>query len=80
MAKVLVVYATRSNETKRIGELISEGIRFGGDEAKCVNITEIKKEGRDFLSPLWGSLALKRPPRSWWTADSGTHPGNDDRL
>ncbi len=44
MGKVLVVYATRGGETKAIASLIAEGIRFTGAEAKCVNITEIKKE------------------------------------
>ena len=44
MAKVLVVYATRSGETKNIANLIAEGIRFAGDEAKVINVTEIKKE------------------------------------
>ena len=44
MAKALVVYATRSGETKNIADLIAEGIRFSGAEANVVNITEIKKE------------------------------------
>ena len=44
MAKVLVVYATRTGETKDIAELIAEGIRFTGTEATVKNVTEIKKE------------------------------------
>lgn len=44
MAKVLVVYATRSGETKRIAQLIGEGIRFSGAEADLVDITNIKTE------------------------------------
>ena len=44
MAKVLVVYSSRGGETKAIANLISEGIRFTGAEAKCINITDIKKE------------------------------------
>ena len=44
MAKALVVYATRTGETKNIAELIAEGIRFSGIEAKVVNVTEVKKE------------------------------------
>lgn len=44
MAKALVVYCTRTGETKAIAELIAEGIRFQGAEAKVVNVTEIKKE------------------------------------
>ena len=44
MAKVLIVYATRTGETKQIGELIGEGIRFGGHQANVVDVKEIKKE------------------------------------
>jgi flavorubredoxin len=44
MAKVLVVCATRTGETCRIGELIAEGIRFSGHEANVVKIDAIKKE------------------------------------
>ena len=44
MAKVLIVYATRTGETEQIGNLIAEGIRFGGHEAQVANIKEIQKE------------------------------------
>jgi len=44
MAKALIVYTTRSGETKNIAELIAEGIRFSGADAKVVNANEIKKE------------------------------------
>jgi flavorubredoxin len=44
VARVLVVYATRTNETKAIAELVAEGIRFTGGEANVVNVNEIKKE------------------------------------
>ena len=44
MAKALVVYTTRTGETKDIAELIAEGIRFTGAEATVANVTEIKKE------------------------------------
>ena len=44
MAKALIVYATRSGDTKDIADLIAEGIRFTGAEAEVVNITQIKKE------------------------------------
>ena len=44
MAKALIVYATRTGETKQIGELIAEGIRFGGHQAEVVDVKEIKKE------------------------------------
>ena len=44
MAKALVVYATRTGETKNIAELIAEGIRFSGAEASVANVTSIKKK------------------------------------
>ena len=44
MAKVLVVCATRTGETCRIGELIAEGIRFSGHEVNVVKVDAIKKE------------------------------------
>jgi len=44
MAKALLVYATRAGETKKIAELIAEGIRFTGSEAVTVNVSDIKKE------------------------------------
>ncbi len=42
MAKALIVGATRAGETKRIGELIAEGIRFAGHEAVTKKVNEIK--------------------------------------
>ena len=44
MPRTLLVYTTRAGETKNIAELIAEGIRFSGAEAKVVNASEIKKE------------------------------------
>jgi flavorubredoxin len=44
MAKVLVVYATRTGETQTIADLIGEGIRFSGQEANVVSVKEIKSE------------------------------------
>ena len=44
MGKVLVVYTTRTGETKAIADLIAEGVRFEGAEAKVANVTEVKKE------------------------------------
>ena len=44
MAKVLVVCATRTGETLKIGELIAEGIRLSGHEANVMNVNAIKKE------------------------------------
>ena len=44
MAKALIVYASRTGETEKIGNLIAEGIRFCGHEANVVKVTDIKKE------------------------------------
>lgn len=44
MGKALIVCATRAGETLKIGELIAEGIRIAGHEAKVVKIAEIKNE------------------------------------
>jgi len=42
--KAIIAYATRTLQTKKIGELIAEGVRFGGAEAKLVSADQIKKE------------------------------------
>ncbi len=44
MSKALIVCATRTEETLRIGELIGEGVRMAGEEAVVVNANTIKKE------------------------------------
>jgi flavodoxin len=44
MARTLIVYSTRTGETQKIGELIAEGIRIAGHEARVVSDKEIKKE------------------------------------
>ncbi len=44
MAKALIVYASRAGSTKKIGELIAEGIRISGHEATVIKVNEIKKE------------------------------------
>ena len=44
MAKVLVVYATRTNSTREIAELVAEGIRISGNEAVVVDVKEVKSE------------------------------------
>ena len=44
MARVLIVYATRTGETQTIADLIAEGIRFSGHEADVVSVKEIKNE------------------------------------
>jgi len=44
MSKALIIYATRTSETKQIAELIGEGLRFSGAEVSVVNVNEIKNE------------------------------------
>ena len=44
MAKTLIICATRTGETMKIGELIAEGIRFSGHEANVVKVNDVKKE------------------------------------
>jgi flavorubredoxin len=44
MAKALIVYATRTGETEKIGNLIAEGLRFSGHEAEVMKVTDVKKE------------------------------------
>jgi flavorubredoxin len=44
MGKALIVYSTRSGETKDIAELVAEGIRMQGGEADVVDVTAVKKE------------------------------------
>ena len=44
MAKALIVCATRTGETLRIGNLIAEGIRVAGHEATVLKINVIKTE------------------------------------
>lgn len=44
MAKVLIVYATRTGETQTIADLIAEGLRFSGQAADVVSVKEIKNE------------------------------------
>jgi len=44
MGKALIVFASRTGETKKIGELIAEGIRISGMEAELKNVNDIKSE------------------------------------
>ncbi len=44
MAKILIVYSSRTGNTKAIAELIAEGVRFTGNQAKLVDVKDIKKE------------------------------------
>ena len=44
MSKALIVCATRTGETKKIGDLIAEGIRMAGMDAEVKNVNDIKSE------------------------------------
>jgi len=44
MAKVLIVYTSRAGETKKIAELIGEGIRLSAHEATVKKAADIKQE------------------------------------
>ena len=44
MPKALIVYATRTGETRQIADLIAEGFRFSGHEAEVVEAKNIKGE------------------------------------
>jgi flavorubredoxin len=66
MAKVLVVYATRTSATKDIAELVAEGIRFSGHEAVVADVKEIKSaadfagyDGYIFGSPTYHGEMLQ---------------------
>ncbi len=43
MAKVLIVYSTRSGETKVIGEFIAEGLRMVGVEVVMIETKKVEK-------------------------------------
>ncbi len=42
MAKALIVYATRTGETEKIGELVAEGLRFSGVDVDMIKTTDVK--------------------------------------
>lgn len=44
MSKTLIVYASRTGETRKIGELIAEGLRFAMIEVTLKDVKEFKKE------------------------------------
>ncbi len=44
MPKALVVYSSRTSETRNIAELIAEGLRFSAVEVTVKDVTEIKRE------------------------------------
>jgi flavorubredoxin len=59
MPKALVVYATRTNQTKKIADLIAEGMRFGGMEVSTVNVSEFDQQGIDLTA--FDALVLGAP-------------------
>ena len=44
MSKALIVYSTRSGQTKVIGEFIAEGLRIEGIDATLIDVKNIKNE------------------------------------
>ena len=44
MSRALVIYATRTNQTKTIAGLIAEGMRFEGMDATVVNVNEFEQQ------------------------------------
>jgi len=44
MAKALIVYTTRTGETRNIAELIAEGVRFTGADANVIDANRVNKE------------------------------------
>ena len=44
MGKSIILYTTRTGETKDLEELIAERIRFQGAEADVVNVAQVKKK------------------------------------
>ncbi len=44
MPKALIVYSTRTGETRKIGELIAEGLRFSLVDVTLKDASEIKKD------------------------------------
>lgn len=58
MAKALVIYATRTNQTKGIGELIAEGMRDAGLEVTVLGVQEFERaelNPEDFEAIVLGS-------------------------
>ena len=57
MAKALIVYASRTGSTRKIADLVAEGIRISGHEATVINAGKIKKEAdlQDYAAYIFGS-------------------------
>lgn len=59
LTNAIVVYATRTNQTKKIAELVAEGMRLKGMEVTVANINEVEKTGVDIQS--FGAVVLGAP-------------------
>ncbi len=57
MATALIVYSTRTGETRKIAEIIAEGLRFSAVAVTLKDVTEIKRETElaDFDIYVFGS-------------------------
>ena len=44
MAKAIIVFATRAGQTENIADLVAEGIRFTGTDAKVISATQLNKK------------------------------------
>jgi len=58
MPKGIVAFATRTNQTQKIAQLIAEGMRLEGYDADVMNVTEIEKGGislNDYNAVVLGS-------------------------
>jgi flavorubredoxin len=47
VAKALIIYATRMNQTKKIAEIVAEGMRLEGMEASVVSVNDFEKQKID---------------------------------
>jgi flavorubredoxin len=59
MPKALVVYTTRTNQTKKIAELVAEGMRISGLDVQVLNVNEVDQQGTDLTG--FDALVLGSP-------------------
>ena len=43
MSKAIIIYSTRSGQTKAIGELVAEGLRIAAVDVTMADVKDIKK-------------------------------------
>ena len=58
MSKGLVIFATRTNQTQKIAQLIAEGMRFEGCDVDILNVNQLDKGGvslEDYNAIVLGS-------------------------